>query len=33
MVDGGSDDPGPSSGLGEINGCGLLHLERDLAVV
>jgi hypothetical protein len=33
MVDGGGDDPGSCSGLGEVDGCGPLHLERGLAAV
>jgi hypothetical protein len=32
-VDGGGDDPGPSSGLGEFDCCGLLRLERDLEMM
>jgi hypothetical protein len=32
-IDGGDDGPGPSSGHGEVDGCGPLHLKHGLAVV
>jgi hypothetical protein len=33
VVDGGGDSLGPSLSLGEVDCCGLLRLERSLAVV
>jgi hypothetical protein len=33
IIDGGSEGPGSSLGLGEVDGCGPLHLERSLVAV